>query len=240
MVNQDSARNAAAAFVELPLTTGQVTKVDADDAEWIRSLQVNLTILRQKSATPYARFCTAGKAWGRYPKLLHRAIMHEAGYDTIGLVVDHINGDTLDNRKQNLRVASKSQNAANMRKHRGSSKFKGVCWNRKSGKWAVEIKVNGKTQYLGMYADEILAAKVYDTAAKHLFGEFAQLNFPKLPGEITLTREEFDAACVNALREYFNESTINSHTLFDYLSKELFGALPEGTQCIVAPKSEEK
>lgn len=98
--------------------------------------------------------------------------------------VDHINGDGLDNRRINLRVATRSQNMGNTLKRPGkfSSQFKGVKWSKSSGKWTAEIVVDGVSTRLGRFADEAEAGRAYDRAAREGFKEFAALNFP-LPGE---------------------------------------------------------
>ena len=102
-------------------------------------------------------------------------------------LVDHINGDGLDNRRANLRPATSSENSRNSRKpvtYHGrpcSSQFKGVCWMsyKESGYWRAFIKVNYKQISLGIHKDEVLAAQAYDNAARHHFGEYAKLNFPE-------------------------------------------------------------
>jgi hypothetical protein len=92
-------------------------------------------------------------------------------------VVDHINGDTLDNRRANLRVCTKSENNRNRRKlHPTTSRFKGVYKNTKP--WIALIECNGKQFVLGRFASEEEAALAYDKAAKEHFGSFARLNFP--------------------------------------------------------------
>lgn len=95
---------------------------------------------------------------------------------------DHRNGDGLDNRRANLRAATDQDNLRNMRKHRGSSRFKGVCWHCNDRCWNVKIRLGGRAVNLGAFADEVAAALAYDAAAREYFGEFAALNFP-LPGE---------------------------------------------------------
>lgn len=91
-------------------------------------------------------------------------------------LVDHINRDKLDCRRANLRVANKSQNAANKTKARrnATSKYKGVS---KAGKkWKASITVNGETIYLGIFDKETDAAYTYNEAATQHFGKYAVLN----------------------------------------------------------------
>jgi hypothetical protein len=107
---------------------------------------------------------------------LHRLIMDAPK----GLLVDHRNGDSLDNRRANLRLATYSQNQYNKRKRKNtSSRFRGVYFNKEHRKWAAFISVAGKKTYLGYFDSEIEAARVYDEAAKKHHGEFVRLNFPE-------------------------------------------------------------
>lgn len=87
-----------------------------------------------------------------------------------GKVVDHINHNTLDNRKENLRIASYYQNQQN-RKKRGTSKYPGVSWDVPKQKWRPRIKVNGIHKSLGYFDDEREAAKAYEKACRELIGE---------------------------------------------------------------------
>ncbi len=94
--------------------------------------------------------------------------------------IDHINGNGLDNRRSNLRLATESQNMANRGKQRNNtSGFKGVHWSQKHGKWKAEICCNRHRQHLGLFIDPVEAAHAYDSKARELFGEFARLNFPR-------------------------------------------------------------
>ena len=96
----------------------------------------------------------------------------------VGEFVDHINGDTFDNRRDNLRIASAWGNSTNRRKAReGSSRFKGVSWDSRAGKWRAGIKAGGKNVSIGTFDDEVVAAHAYDAAARAAFGAFAWLNF---------------------------------------------------------------
>lgn len=111
---------------------------------------------------------------------MHRIIL---GLDP-DMLCDHINHNGLDNRRQNLRIATGSQNNANQRlqtkKINQTSKFKGVSWhhpkNNKVGKWHAYIKKDGKRKYLGLFIDEQNAAEAYDSAALEIFGDFAMTN----------------------------------------------------------------
>lgn len=89
---------------------------------------------------------------------------------------DHENMNRLDNRRSNLRPASRSQNRANSKLQSGSSKFKGVSWSKADQKWRAHIKFQGKSKSIGFFDDEIDAARAYNKAAIEYFGEFARLN----------------------------------------------------------------
>jgi len=94
-----------------------------------------------------------------------------------GLEVDHINGNTLDCRRLNLRLCTHKQNLANQKKQSGrSSQFKGVSFSKSRGKWEAYIKTDGKKKHLGRFDTEEAAAYAYDLEAFRLFGWFAKLN----------------------------------------------------------------
>jgi hypothetical protein len=104
---------------------------------------------------------------------MHREIVRVP----VGLFIDHINGNGLDNRKANLRICTHRQNCANRKPYKNcSSRFKGVCWVKKLSKWMARIKVDGESIYLGVFSSEIEAAEAYNEAALKYFGEFALLN----------------------------------------------------------------
>jgi hypothetical protein len=112
---------------------------------------------------------------------MHREIMNAPA----GMLVDHRNRNSLDNRRANLRLATPSQNSYNRQKinsKKTSSKYRGVTYNKRDNKWTSRIKVNGKTLWLGYFDNEMDAGRVYDKAAIKYYGEFAHLN---LPDEIT-------------------------------------------------------
>lgn len=99
-----------------------------------------------------------------------------------GMHVDHINGNTLDNRRCNLRVCTPSQNQWNRKRSPGVTRLKGVAKisdPRAVSKWRATIQKNGKRHTIGMFRTALAAALAYDAAAVELFGEFAAPNFPE-------------------------------------------------------------
>jgi hypothetical protein len=96
-------------------------------------------------------------------------------------VIDHINGNGLDNRRFNLRHVTVSQNGANRKKQRydSLSRFKGVTRNQKRCQWQASIRINGKLKWLGYHDTEELAALAYDRAALEIFGQYARPNITK-------------------------------------------------------------
>ena len=107
-------------------------------------------------------------------QLMHRFIINASD----SLEVDHRNHNGLDNRKCNLRTCNHTENQRNRQPlQKCTSKYKGVCWHKASNKWMARIRLNRKPIYLGLFTNEIIAAKVYDAKATKLFGKFAYLNF---------------------------------------------------------------
>jgi AP2 domain-containing protein/HNH endonuclease len=104
---------------------------------------------------------------------LHRLIMNAPADKE----VDHINGDTLDNRRCNLRICSHKENLRNQKLPKNSkSGYKGVTWYKRIKKWRSHIRLNKKQIHLGYFDDIKLAANAYNEAAIKYFGEFAKLN----------------------------------------------------------------
>lgn len=107
--------------------------------------------------------------------LMHRVIAGLKAQD--GQRVDHRNNHGLDNRRENLRVASQSNNRANARKFaKTKSRFKGVT--SQGRKWRAFAGPRSNRHYLGTFGTEEEAARAYDAKALELFGPFARLNFP--------------------------------------------------------------
>jgi len=91
--------------------------------------------------------------------------------------IDHINAIKDDNRIENLREATQSQNNANNCKMQGSSsKYKGVSFFKRDKKWSAQIVLNKKQKHLGYFDEEYIAAQAYNEAALKSFGEFARIN----------------------------------------------------------------
>lgn len=115
---------------------------------------------------------------GRKTVSLHQFLV---GARAPGTEIDHVNGDGLDNRRENLRVCTKAENRRNERKRvpakgSASSPFKGVIWDAKRGLWQGRISIAGRTTNLGRFSSEQDAAVAYDMAAEKAFGPFARLN----------------------------------------------------------------
>ena len=131
------------------------------------------------------------KIGDKYKKVsMHRMIMNPPQ----DKVVDHINGDKLDNRRSNLRICTQKENTRNRKSHKGSiSEYKGVTFIKelKKRKWFAYIHLDGKRKNIGTFKTEEEAARAYDYYAKKHFGEYARLNFgndiPEKPVKKKLT-----------------------------------------------------
>jgi hypothetical protein len=151
----------------IPLTQGKHAIVDAADyPELSRYKWYALAPSRD------GRFYAVRKEKGQ-TVLMHRQIMNPPD----GMVVDHIDGNSLYNRRRNLRICTPFQNAQNQRRpKRGESKFVGVY--RVGDKWEASVGHRGRTYYVGRFDDEVEAAKARDAKKLELAGEYAGLNFP--------------------------------------------------------------
>jgi hypothetical protein len=142
------------------LTRGYHAIIDAADADAVGRHKWCADVI---GGRPYA----ASRINGKNTRL-HRFLMgNPAG------VVDHINGDALDNRRANLRVCTIKENVRNQARKDG--RLKGVT--RSKGKWTARLMVDGRNLYLGLYGSPEAAAQAYDAAARQHFGEYARCNF---------------------------------------------------------------
>ena len=160
--------------MQIPLgNSGRFALVDEEDYSLAAAHCWHLKKLDTHS-TPYA---TCYERRLRHV-MLHRFILGCERGDA--RLVDHVNGDGLDNRRCNLRLATHSENLFNQRKgSRGHSQYKGVFRHHDTVKFQASIGHNGKSRYLGLFEQAEDAARAYDAAAIELHGEFARLNFPR-------------------------------------------------------------
>lgn len=160
----------------IQLSKGQVAMVDDSDYEYLS--KTNWFAMKGEY-TCYAGGWTPMVKWQRKHLLMHRVIMKA----TRGQIVDHKDGNGLNNQKNNLRFCTASQNGQNQQVSKHPSKhsqYKGVTWHkgrRRKRRWQAVIRTKEKRDcYLGSFMAEIEAAKTYNKAATKHFGEFARLN----------------------------------------------------------------
>ncbi|MGB8014162.1 MAG: AP2 domain-containing protein [Terriglobales bacterium] len=164
---------------EVKLTRGYAAFVDDADYERVMAVgQWNAQVERSGNVYAVRSIKVEGKRAAS--QLMHRFIL---GITDSKVRVDHKNRYPLDNRRNNLRIATPSQNAANSRARGGTSRFAGVSWHMRCGKWRARIRPNGSTIHLGLFANELDAALAYDVAARKHFGEFAKCNLGQLTGK---------------------------------------------------------
>jgi len=163
------------AFRRIALTKGKYAIVDPDD--YYRLSEYKWYVSGRSHYKLYA-VCKKPNRNGKRAKLI--SMHREVANTPDSLVCDHINARTLDNRKANLRSATRLQNSWNLSKSSrpGYSKYKGITFYKSRQNWGAQICVDGRRIFLGKFKEEIQAAKAYDKAAKKYFGQFAKLNFP--------------------------------------------------------------
>jgi len=153
---------------QIILSQGKFALIDNEDYElvskykWCASKKRNTFYALRAIKLPTGRYST----------------IHMHTFITEWSRVDHINGNGLDNQRSNLRQLNNSLNIRNQHVNWGSSKYKGVSWYNREGKWIAKINGIHVRKYVGSFHDEIEAAKAYDEAIYKIFGDITMLNFP--------------------------------------------------------------
>jgi hypothetical protein len=163
------------------LTKGFEVTVDDEDFEW--ASQYSWCASLSTHGIPYAKNLALGS--------LHRSLAKRWGWDIEGKTIDHINHDTLDCTRENLRVLTKAENGRNQKSRKNSNHpdYVGVCFRKHVGRWMARIRVRGDVKFLGYFDDVEDAALAYDRAVLYYFGETGVLNFPDRVGEHDLSCE---------------------------------------------------
>lgn len=104
--------------------------------------------------------------------LMHRFLLNSPK----GMVTDHVNGNKLDNRYENIRLCIQKDNVKNRTGCPGTSKYKGVSWEKRRKHWIAYISVDYKRIHIGSFKEEKDAAEAYNIAAKKHHGKYARLN----------------------------------------------------------------
>lgn len=160
-------------YREIPLSRGQVAIVSAEDYDEVASLP--WYALWYPHTKSYYAVRGEGSKGNRKLISMHRQLLRlESGDKRIG---DHANGDTLDNRRGNLRIATHQQNNQNCRlSSRNTSGLKGAFWHKRLKRWQAAIRVDGRLVYLGYHQSAQDAHNAYRVAAEKYHGEFARLS----------------------------------------------------------------
>ncbi len=155
---------------EIGLTQGQVALVDDEDYDYLMQWKW------YAQGSKKSNYFYAVRNEAKDKILMHRVILD---LNDKSKTADHKNHNTLDNQKQNLRIASVAQNSCNRISLHKSSKFLGVNKTKVRNTWRASITKNYTTKYLGSFKTEEQAALAYDMAAKAIHGEYANLNFKR-------------------------------------------------------------
>jgi hypothetical protein len=153
----------------IPLTQDYFALVDDEDADLV---SCHYWSVKRDAHNLYAQ----GRIGAHGTASMHRLIRGMPR----GVIVDHCNGNGLDNRRDNLRLCSPVENQRNRAKRQaGLSRYKGVSWDARRGQWLAQICHSGRVDKLAFFEDEVGAALAYDDAACLLFEDYARVNFPK-------------------------------------------------------------
>lgn len=151
---------------KIKLTQNKFALVDNEDFE--RLSKVKWCALKSRGKTYAGRNLKKKKGF----IFMHVEIMKTPkGMDT-----DHIDGDSLNNQKKNLRICTRSQNLMNRGKTKlNKSGFKGVSWSKGRDKWIAYIHINKKTKNLGRFSSKLKAYEAYCKACQKYHGEFSRI-----------------------------------------------------------------
>lgn len=150
----------------VPLTKGYEAVIDAADVDLVSAYSWRALVRKD---TVYAQAQTARP--NRVALLLHRVVIGAPS----GLHVDHKDGDGLNNRQSNLRLATRGENSRNCRLSRANtSGLKGASYDKRSRRWQSYIRVKGKMKHLGLYDSAEAAHRAYCRASETLHGDFGR------------------------------------------------------------------
>lgn len=156
---------------KIKLTRGKYALVDDEDFDWLNQWKWNARFKRSSGKFYASRTSKVSERINGKIKCLqmHRMVMKCPD----DLVVDHIFGRTLDNRKCKLRICTVQQNNLNQKKRKNNtSGFTGVTWHKQHNRWAAAALFSGKRYWLGLFTNKKEAAKVWREFAKEHHKEF--------------------------------------------------------------------
>lgn len=157
--------------VSLPLTNGGAVIVDSADLpivgryKWYGIESNGTTYAQANIKVPVGR---TGYKWTTLK--LHRVLFPESE------VVDHIDGNGLNDSRSNLRPASRGENSRNRKHFSKRTPYKGVSWKADVGKWCARINAQGRVIHLGYFGDAAEAARAYNRASLKMHGKFSRIN----------------------------------------------------------------
>jgi len=152
----------------IKLTQNQVALVSDEDYDFLNQWK---WYAKKSGANSFIAMRGEKESGKRKTICMHRVICP-------GEVIDHKDGNSLNNTRENLRSCTSNQSHQNRQRTKGSSQYRGVSWSKKNRKWIGRVKNDRRSIYLGSFADEEQAARAYDKTAREVYGEFARLNFP--------------------------------------------------------------
>lgn len=156
---------------KIKLSRGKFAIVDDEDFEFLSQWKWHCTTLGYAARGKHIK--VSKNKYTNQMILMHREIIAADK----NVITDHINGNTLDNRKKNLRSCTRAQNGCNRNKiSKSKYRFKGISFDKRYNTWQAHITINGKKKHLGSFKTDSAAAVSYNEGAKKAFGEFARLN----------------------------------------------------------------